>query len=61
MKSIFFAVCLLTMLIACNSSSGINNGKKSTDNKQVIAKEEGDNLITFKLNGAPVRTSAWTI
>lgn len=50
------------LISSCNSSSSVNNNETpvATNEKKQV-KEEGDNLITFKLNGETVKTSGWTI
>jgi hypothetical protein len=55
MKQLLFIGIAVTMIIGCGPN---NAGMKETGPN---TKSTGDNIITFKINGQQVTTSAWTI
>ena len=58
------AIITVCVLSACNSNSGSEKEKQTTEKKtevQETPKSSGDNIISFKVDGAEVTSSSWAL
>jgi hypothetical protein len=62
MKSVIITSVVIWGLTGCSSNTSIIAENKNEPAKETVTKgKEGNNLITFKINGTPVNTTGWTI
>jgi Family of unknown function (DUF6252) len=60
MKNIFFFCLAALLAIACNNNKG-GNAESSDKKSDEPSTSTGENVISFKVNGDEVNTSAWNI
>jgi hypothetical protein len=61
MKQILISCFVSVLIIACQSNSAVNNPAKVIISSSLAAGDAETNVITFKVNGEPVKTAGWTI